>query len=289
VDVVGNPDEIDAWKHGVLKRVGASELVRRAAFSQSETASVVSTGRAVYMRFPVMVGSQDDPIVYINGLILVNLLVTWRTDPTDGVDSLLEGLTAPSDLPWVTSVSDLVAALASALTAELFDASQDLRQRIDAITDDADHGKGVDGNALDAVNRRLHVIDEVSGDYSQVFPMLRDTNSKALDFSGHHTRIQVAISSAHALSRRVKLYYTRVSQLRDQQDRDADDKMNRRLGVLSVLSAIFLPLTLLTGIFGMNFRFMPSLEHPWAYPALLILMVVIAAGLWRYFKKNEWI
>jgi Mg2+ and Co2+ transporter CorA len=287
--VVGNADEIDAWRKGVLERVGASDLVRRAVFSQSESVTVVSSGTGVYMRLPVMAGTSDDPIVYISGLILTDLLVTWRTDPADGVDKLLGSLKTPTDLSWVTSVSDLVAAIASALTAEVFDASQGLRQRIDTITDDADAGKGIDASALDAVNRRLHVVDEVAGDYSQVFPMLRDSNSDALEFSGRHSRIQVAISSVHALTRRVKLYYARVDQLREQQDRDADDNMNRRLGVLSVLSAIFLPLTLLTGIFGMNFRFMPSLEHPWAYPALLILMVVIAAGLWRYFKKNGWI
>ena len=236
-----------------------------------------------------MVGTRDDPIVYINGIILANLLVTWRTDPADGVDKLLKGLEVPTDLPWVTTVSDLVAAMAAALTAEVFAASQDLRQRIDTITDSADDGKGIDANALDAVNRRLHVLDEVSGDYTQVFPMLRDTNSDALDFSGHHSRIQVAISSSKALARRVKLYYTRVAQLRQQQERDADDKTNRRLGVLSVISAIFLPLTLLTGIFGMNFQHMPGLAWSWTYPALVLLMVATVGGMLWYFKRTGWI
>lgn len=236
-----------------------------------------------------MVGNRDDPIVYINGLILANLLVTWRTDPADGVDKLIEGIKVPTDLPWIATVSDLVAAMAAVLAGEVFGASQDLRQRINAITDDADDGKGVDADALDAVNRRLHVIDEVSGDYSQMFPTLRDTNSTALDFSGHHSRIQVAISSSHALARRVKLYYTRVAQLRQRQEREADDKTNSRLGVLSVISAIFLPLTLLTGIFGMNFEHMPGLSWSWTYPALVLLMIATGGGMWWYFKKTGWI
>ena len=241
------------------------------------------------MRLPAMVGDRDDPIVYLNGLVLENLLVTWRTDPTYGLDKLLDDLEAPTDLPWVKTVSDLVAALATALTAEVFSASQDLRQRIDTITDAADDGEGVDGNALDALNRRLHVIDEVSGDYTQMFPMLRDTNSSALDFSGHHSRIQVAISSSKALARRVKLYYTRVAQLRQEQQSEADDKTNRRLGMLSVISAIFLPLTLLTGIFGMNFQHMPGLSWSWTYPALILLMIATVGGMWWYFKKDGWV
>lgn len=70
---------------------------------------------------------------------------------------------------------------------------------------------------------------------------------------------------------------------------DISDKTNRRLGVLSVMSAIFLPLTLLTGIFGMNFQHMPSLTWSWAYPALLLLMATTATVLWIYFKKADWI
>ena len=106
---------------------------------------------------------------------------------------------------------------------------------------------------------------------------------------GRHTRIQVAIESSNALSLRVKLYYERVAQLRQQQVEEVSDKTNHRLGILSVLSAIFLPLTLLTGIFGMNFQHMPGLSWSWTYPALILLMIATVGGMWLYFKKTGWI
>lgn len=77
--------------------------------------------------------------------------------------------------------------------------------------------------------------------------------------------------------------------MRQQQAQEVSDKTNRRLGMLSVMSVIFLPLTLLTGIFGMNFEHMPSLTWRWSYPALLVLKITTAATLWRNFKKHEWI
>lgn len=288
-DVVGEPGEIDAWRHGVIERVGASTFIERAVFSPTEAATVVSTGRAVYFKIPAVSPDRDVPVVYVNGLVLKDLVVTWRTDTIDGIDDLLGGLETPTDMPWVTTVSDLVAALCVTFSAEAFRASQDLRRRIDKISDDATFDDHIDGLELDAVNTRLHELDEVAGDYSQVFSMLRDSNSDALNLGGKHSRIQIAIASSHALARRVKLYYQRVAQLRQQQVEEVSDKTNRRLGVLSVLSAIFLPLTLLTGIFGMNFTHMPGLSWSWTYPALIVLMIATVGGMWWYFKKTGWV
>jgi len=289
VDVVGNPTEIDAWRRGVLKRIGASSFVERAVFNATQAASVVSTGQAVYFRIPVIIPDRDDPVVFVNGLVLVDLLVTWRSGQTDAIEELLDGLKTPTDLPWVMTVSDLVAALCVNFSTDVFRASQDLRNRIDRISDEATSSGHVDGDELDAANGRLHTLDEVAGDYGQVFPMLRDSNSNALDLGGHHSRIQIAIASSHALARRVKLYYGRIAQLRQQQVEEVSDKTNRRLGVLSVISAIFLPLTLLTGIFGMNFQHMPGLAWSWTYPALILLMIGTVGGMWWYFKKTGWV
>jgi magnesium transporter len=287
--VVGNPDEIDAWKKAVFEEVGASAFVERAVFKPTEAASVVSAGGAVYFRIPAMVPHRDQPIVYVNGLVLDKLLVTWRTEKIDSITDLIEELTSPTVLPWVTTTSDLVAALCVNFSTDSFEASQDLRHKIDKISDDATSGRQIDGSALDAASAGLEELDEVSGDYTQVFVMLRDSNSTALDLEGKHSRIKIAIASSHAVTRRVKLYYERIAQLRRQQATEVSAKTSRRLGMLSVISAIFLPLTLLTGIFGMNFQHMPGLSWSWTYPTLILLMAATVGGLLWYFRKTGWI
>jgi len=65
-------------------------------------------------------------------------------------------------------------------------------------------------------------------------------------------------------------------------------KTNRRLRMLTILSAIFMPLMLITGIYGMNFHDMPELGWRYAYPLVLMLMLVIALGLLWYFKFKGW-
>jgi len=67
------------------------------------------------------------------------------------------------------------------------------------------------------------------------------------------------------------------------------DRVNNVVQKLTIISAIFLPLTLIASIYGMNFRYMPELGHPLAYPAVLIVMASIAVGQLIYFKRKKWI
>ena len=66
------------------------------------------------------------------------------------------------------------------------------------------------------------------------------------------------------------------------------NKLNEVIKVLTIISTIFIPLTFLAGLYGMNFAFMPELESPWGYPAVLILMFLIVAVMLAYFRKKEW-
>jgi len=68
----------------------------------------------------------------------------------------------------------------------------------------------------------------------------------------------------------------------------ASNKMNEVMKVLTVIATIFIPLTFIVGIYGMNFKYMPELEWPWAYFAVWGVMVVITAGLLYFFKKKNW-
>jgi len=67
------------------------------------------------------------------------------------------------------------------------------------------------------------------------------------------------------------------------------NKLNEVIKLLTVISTIFIPLTFLAGVYGMNFRYMPELESPWGYPAILILMLLVVVVMLTYFRRKEWI
>jgi magnesium transporter len=65
-------------------------------------------------------------------------------------------------------------------------------------------------------------------------------------------------------------------------------KMNEIMKTLTVVSAIFIPLTFIAGVYGMNFKYMPELEYEHGYYTIIGIMVLIVLGMLFYFKRRHW-
>ena len=78
-------------------------------------------------------------------------------------------------------------------------------------------------------------------------------------------------------------------QIRDLYQSRLDIKQNRIMTVLTVITSIFMPLTLIAGWYGMNFKYMPELEYRMAYPIVIIISVLIVLLSLVFFKKKKWL
>lgn len=67
------------------------------------------------------------------------------------------------------------------------------------------------------------------------------------------------------------------------------NRTNDVMKVLTIMASIFIPLTFMAGIYGMNFERMPELAWPWGYPALLVAMAAVGAGMLVYFRRKGWL
>jgi magnesium transporter len=65
-------------------------------------------------------------------------------------------------------------------------------------------------------------------------------------------------------------------------------RTNEVMKVLTIMASIFIPLTFMAGIYGMNFDVMPELHLPWAYPVLWLVMLAVAGAMIWYFRKRKW-
>lgn len=79
-----------------------------------------------------------------------------------------------------------------------------------------------------------------------------------------------------------------VMQLRDLMQSQLDVRQNRIMTVLTVVTSIFLPLTLIAGWYGMNFRYMPELEWRYSYPVVIAISIVIVVVCLIWFKRKKW-
>ena len=78
-------------------------------------------------------------------------------------------------------------------------------------------------------------------------------------------------------------------QIRDIYKAHTDIKQNRIMTVLTVVTTIFMPLTLIVGWYGMNFRYMPELDSVWGYPVIIAVSLLVLIGSLLYFKKKKWL
>ena len=121
----------------------------------------------------------------------------------------------------------------------------------------------------EAVGALLHSQSDILDD--DLDPFLRDL---------YENSVQVLDS--------LEVYREAAASIQEVYLSSVSNRMNEVMKVLTVISTIFIPLTFIVGVYGMNFRFMPELEQPWSYPAIWGVMVSIALGMVVFFKKKKW-
>lgn len=78
-------------------------------------------------------------------------------------------------------------------------------------------------------------------------------------------------------------------QVRDLYHAQLEVRQNRIMTLLTVITTIFMPLTLIVGWYGMNFRYMPELEWRFGYPVVIVVSIIIAVSCLLFFKKKKWL
>jgi magnesium transporter len=68
-----------------------------------------------------------------------------------------------------------------------------------------------------------------------------------------------------------------------------NNRMNEVMKVLTVFAAIFIPLTFIAGVYGMNFSHMPELDSPWGYPMIWAVFISIVVGMLWFFRRRQWL
>lgn len=110
-------------------------------------------------------------------------------------------------------------------------------------------------------------------------PLIEESTGIFLQDLHDHTIqvIEVVESSREMISGMLDMYLSSIS-----------NKMNSTMKVLTVIATIFIPLTFLAGIYGMNFEYIPELTWRWAYPTVWAVMIGIGVSMLFGFKKKKW-
>lgn len=91
------------------------------------------------------------------------------------------------------------------------------------------------------------------------------------------------------LSDTIDIYREMIFSLMDMYMTSISNKMNEVMKVLTIMATIFIPLTFIAGIYGMNFDHMPELHYQYSYYILWAVMIIVFLGMLYYFKRKKWL
>jgi len=131
------------------------------------------------------------------------------------------------------------------------------------------------------LRKQVWPLREVVGIMAKDEPALiqNDTMIFLRDVHDHTIQIMETIESQRdILSGLLDLYMTGIS-----------NKMNEVMKVLTIMATIFIPITFIAGVYGMNFKYMPELEWPWGYGLVWAVMVAVVIAMVIYFKNKKWL
>ncbi|MGB2862203.1 MAG: magnesium/cobalt transporter CorA [Sedimentisphaerales bacterium] len=120
----------------------------------------------------------------------------------------------------------------------------------------------------------------ISGMERSESPLIKETTDAYLRDLYDHT-IQVIDT--------VESFRDMVSGMLDTYLSSISNRMNSVMKVLTIIATIFIPLTFVAGIYGMNFENMPELKWRWGYAAIWLVMLIVAGVMVLYFKRKKWL
>jgi len=240
------------------------------------------------IRLPTQATLADVDFTYITFLCLPTTLVTIHSEPMPAIANLASRLMGRIRLKSTTT-SALVYQIISRLVAENFFAFGACRQKQEALSKQmvAD-SKSVEPEDIFTLRRQITNIGDANEDHAFCVDVLQKVESTSFgvkDQLEHFKDLDHSLERhQHAMDRLEE----NVKDLHQQFLLAIQDRTGNRLKVLTILSAVFLPLTLIAGIYGMNFQNMPELGMRYAYYVILGFMAFVGIGMLVFFYKKGW-
>ena len=279
---VDAPGELEEW----LDRLDVGGLARRLCLEAGDRAGFYPLKREILLVMPVLAHTEvPDDVDHLACLCRENLLLTAHRFPLGHFAGVEDSES------WLSerSIAALVSALMVDVSLVCLQRATDLRSTILALEQRMDRDPEA-VEAEDVLDRRAEVmeLEAVVGDQLPSLKALSATDKPFFPLKVAQEYVTCALANLQAADGVLSLLAQRVGDLRSALEMYAQEKTNRRLGMLTILSAIFMPMTLLAGIWGMNFMTMPELNYRFGYPIALAFIVLVGSGMFVYFRRADW-
>jgi len=288
IDVQGLGDEATLWR--IAQAFGIHPLALEDAVNtpQRAKAEPYEEHLLIIGRTPVRdeAGKLDLPQVSI--FVGPGYVVTFQDRKRGLFEPVRARIRAGKGPIWSMKSDYLAYALLDTMIDRYYPIVEDLVERIDDLEDEVIHDptRGMLPE-LYQIRRELVLLRRVGvpqrsaiHELSRTTPFISsEVRTYLRDTHDHISQLTELVESSRDLTLAVMdMYLSAIG-----------NKTNDIMKVLTLLSSIFIPMTFIAGVYGMNFEFMPEIHRPWAYPVVIGVMVLIAASMLWLFIRRGWI
>ena len=280
------PDELESWLDGLE----VEDMERQLCLEARDRAGFYPLKRVIFFVIPVLVRTETTGEVdYVAFLCKGNFLLTLHSRPVLNPQQLAVLDASDAWLPE-RSIAGLVSALMIDQSLDCLRRTADLRDAVTALEQRMVHDPDtVEAEEILEQRSTLVTLGSLVSDQLPSVQALSRTDKPVFRLGDEREYIDCALTNLRAADESLTWVDQRIGALLSAFQMNAQEKTNRRLNMLTILSAVFMPVTLLAGIWGMNFEIMPELTIPFAYPLALGFMVVVGAGMYLFFRKTGWL
>ena len=277
--------EIHEW----LDKLEVKGLSRRLCLEGHDRSGFYPSGGEILFVIPVLVETPEPrELDYLGCFCRERLLLTLHRKPVWTEEQLSDVQEAHL---WLSehSIAGLVSAMMIDGSLVCLRQATDLRTSILALEDRMDDEPDtVEAEHILAMRSGLVTVSAVVSDQLPVIEALNASEKPFFSPRDGREYLHCAMVNLQAADRILDRQDRRVDALRSGFQMYGQEKTNRRLNALTILSAIFMPITLLAGIWGMNFEAMPELKYTYSYPLAIASMVLIGVGMYLFFRRDGW-
>jgi len=269
-----------------LKKIGISDKVFQNLMNPKDNIRFKNYEDTLYSEFSYFSSKTKDEN-YASVIIHKNIIIVIYDTNETVVEELLETIKFFSKKEKI-NIEYLLFSFIQEILSNYGKLILTYREEIELLANDFDNNKKeISPNDILDAKSQLYTFSRVLEKlyYTLSFPPTKDV----LDFkSTYHITFDHLLKNVKLLKSSLNQTEERLNSLNDHYQLLLHDRSNNKLNTLTIIQAIFLPLTLIVGIYGMNFINMSELTYKYGYSITIGVMVLISLGILIYFRKNGW-
>jgi magnesium transporter len=272
----------------LLEPLDLHASVRNACLKPERSTRFISQRNALYFELPTHLGWDESEKPYLSVICLNTTIITIHRDPLHTMDDIISGLDEEVPLYAQTSSALLYYVLLEVGRCNV-DAALDVRaeaERLDQISHES--LEGVDPQMISELRRRINHYAAVHDDHIYCTGLLQTVESEAFDASQQSQFFHELLRLSELAGQLIDGAESRVSSLERDYELSLQKRVDNRLRFLTILSAVLMPLTLISGIYGMNFSDLPGMGVADGHLFVIGFMLATALLIGIYMFWRGW-